>query len=363
MTPRLAESASGLRTQGNPTPRAARNGSSLSAMRRKRGTGRPDAARHWRISYLLRAAATAATGLVRSPSRSAIAAAAVAVWSSTPTTASSGRRRLQSAAWRAAESGSAKSSVSSESGARSSSVLGRSDAQTRSTPRPGAAATKASVRYVRVGRRRRSRARGLRFPGRVVRVVPGRVVGGVEHLGDLGNLFLDEALDPGLERDVGRAAALAATAHDEVDAVVLHVDQLDDAAVARHRRVDHGVDEFLNPGLEVGALVRAFSGHGITSLSPMVPEDQGPTRSIKATWPWIGSLQQNHASLNRGARRRSVGGTGDCGRGFRPAASSASALTRAHVMVASSRASAAAATSVETRSCNRSIRASGWAQR
>ena len=44
------------------TPRAARKGSSLSAMRRKRGIGTPAAARHWRIWNLSRAAVTAATG-------------------------------------------------------------------------------------------------------------------------------------------------------------------------------------------------------------------------------------------------------------------------------------------------------------
>src|SRR5213083_392712 len=46
ITPRLAESESGFSTHGNATPRAARNGSSLSAMRRKRGTRTPAAARH-----------------------------------------------------------------------------------------------------------------------------------------------------------------------------------------------------------------------------------------------------------------------------------------------------------------------------
>ena len=111
MTPRLAESASGLTTHGNATPRAARNGSSFSAMRRKRGIGSPAAARHWRIWYLSRAAATAATALLRRPSRSAMAAAATVVRSSTPTTAFSGRRSASSATRAAAASGSAKSSV------------------------------------------------------------------------------------------------------------------------------------------------------------------------------------------------------------------------------------------------------------
>src|SRR4029453_13391427 len=77
MTPRLADSASGFSTHGNATPRAARNGSSLRAMRRNRGIGTPAAARHWRIWYLSRAAATAATALARSPSRPRVAGGGV----------------------------------------------------------------------------------------------------------------------------------------------------------------------------------------------------------------------------------------------------------------------------------------------
>ena len=76
--------------------------------------------------------------------------------------------------------------------------------------------------------------------------MPGRVVGGVEHLGDLGQLFLDQALDARLQRDVRRAAALAPAAHLQIDAVVLDVDQLDEAAVAGDGRVDHRVDQLLH---------------------------------------------------------------------------------------------------------------------
>src|SRR5262249_24345612 len=124
----------------------------------------------------------------------------------------------------------------------------------------------------------------------------GGVVGGVEHFGDFGKLFLDEPLDAGLERDVGRAAALAATAHREIDAIVLDVDQLHVAAVPGDRGVDHRIDQLLHPGLEIRALVRALGGHGITSWpswyqTAMVRRapcktalpPHGPTRSIKAT--------------------------------------------------------------------------------
>jgi hypothetical protein len=87
-----------------------------------------------------------------------MAAAAVVVTSSTPTTAASGRVALHRATVAAAPSASAKSSVISVSGVSDSSVLGRSEAQTRSTPSVRAASMKASVRYVRVGSRRRSRS-------------------------------------------------------------------------------------------------------------------------------------------------------------------------------------------------------------
>src|SRR5206468_185207 len=94
------------------------------------------------------------------------------------------------------------------------SVLGFSEAQTRSTPSVCAASTKSSVRYVRVGRSSSSRAlpptEDSGLAGGVVGVRPLRVVGRVEHLGDLRKLFLDEALDARLERDVRGAAAAAA---------------------------------------------------------------------------------------------------------------------------------------------------------
>ena len=47
----------------------------------------------------------------------------------------------------------------------------------------------------------------------------------------------------------GRAAALAAARHPDVDRRVLDVDQLDEAAVAGDRRVDRGVEQLLHLSL------------------------------------------------------------------------------------------------------------------
>src|SRR3990170_4808203 len=303
-------------SSGSGLSNSARAGSSASATSAKRGCGTPAARRRWRIACLSRAAAAAATGLALRPRRAATAAATTVVRSSTATTASIGRPAAKRATCAAAPSGSRKSSVSRWSGTCASNVLGCSDAHTRSTPRPVAASTNAWVRYVVVGRSSSSRADGLgtwrpadRTAGRlgfargVVGVGAGRVVRRVEDLVHLGQLFLDEALDAGLQRDVGRAAPMAAPAHLEVDAVVLDVDELDEAAVTGDRRIDHRVDQLLHPGLEVRA-------HGCTSQTGTVPEI--PPR---ANWPWVGSAQQNQGSVRRGGRGRPAGGGGGGGGG------------------------------------------------
>src|SRR5262245_17788088 len=218
------------------------------------------------MANLFRVVATAATALAAgSPRRFAMAAPTTVVRSSTATTASSGRRRANSSTFRAALSGFAKSRVIRPSGNSASNVLGRSEATTRSSPSLPAAATKSSVRYVVVGISRSRRGMGRASPsagprpqavagvrrdpredsalgGRVVGIRARPVVGDVEDLGDLRDLLEDHPLDPGLERDVGGAAALAAAAHPEVDGAVLHVQQLDVAAVPGHRGVDGGVE-------------------------------------------------------------------------------------------------------------------------
>src|SRR2546430_4482923 len=354
MASRLAERLRGFRTQGNSTPRAASTGFSPRAMRLNRGTGTPAAARHWGIWNLSRAAATAAGALARSPRRSAMAAAAAVVTSSTPTTAASGRTALHSAARAAASAASTKSRVSRLSGASASSVLGFSEAHTRSTPSVCAASMKSSVRYVRVGRSSSSRAlpptAGSGLAGGVGGVGALRVIGRVEHLADLGKLFFDQALDARLERDVRRAAALAAAAHGQVDPVVLNVDQLDEAPVSRDGGVDHRVDQLLHAGLEVG---RGLLAHVITSQTGTVP-----SFPARANWPSRGSAQQNQGSLSRGGRRRSDASPTAAGAGA-PAAAAASARTRSKASAAYSRRSAAAATTAATSAWSASTRGSG----
>src|SRR5262245_52351789 len=244
-------------------------------------------------------------------------------------------------------SGSAKSSVTSEFGLSSSSVLGRSEAHTSATPSLVAASMNASVRYVLVGRRSSNRLTevgtdpscpresvGLSFAGRVVGVLAGGVVGRVQDLGDLGDLLLDQPLDSRLERDVGSAAPLASAAHLEVHPVVLHVDELDESAMASNRGIDHGVDQFLDAGLE-------FFAHVATSQIDTLPEF--PRR---ANWPSVGSAQQNQGSVSRGGRLRLRAGAASA-RGVTPAARSASSRTRWKVTAASSRSSAARATAAE----------------
>src|SRR5438093_11664920 len=211
ITPRLAESARGFSTHGYATSRATRVGSSVRATRRKRGAGTPAAWSRRRISSLFLAAEAAATGFARRPRRPATAAATTVVRASTATTASIGRRPAKRATVYAAPAGSAKSRVIRFPGALASRVLGRSEAQTRSTPSLVAASTNACVRYVVVGRSKRSRAiafglaspaegpaAGLGFARRVVGVRARGVVGRVQDLDDLGKLFLDEPLDAGL---------------------------------------------------------------------------------------------------------------------------------------------------------------------
>src|SRR5262245_24907824 len=259
-----------------------------------------------------------------------------------------GRERANRSIFSALPSGSAKSSVTSEFGLSSSSVLGRSEAHTSSTPSRVAASMNASVRYVVVGRRSSNRLTdvgtdlsrpragvGLSLAGRVVGVLAGGVVGRVQDFGDLRNLFLDQPLDPGLERDVRSSAPLAAAPHLQVHAVVLHVDELDESAMAGDRGVDHRVDQLLDAGFE-------FFAHVATSQIATLPEF--PRR---ANWPSVGSAQQNQGSVSRGGRFLLRAG-GASGRGTAPATRSASSRTCWNVTAASSRPSAACATAAET---------------
>src|SRR5262249_30334995 len=139
----------------------------------------------------------------------------------------------------------------------------------------------------------------------------------------------------GLERDIGSSAPLATAAHLEVHPVVLHVDELDESAVAGDSRIDHGVDQFLDAGLE-------FFAHVTTSQIDTLPEF--PRR---ANWPSVGSAQQNQGRGTRGGRLRWGPGAA-CPRGATPAPRSASSRTRWNVTAASSRSSAARAIAAET---------------
>src|SRR5262249_28325967 len=208
MTPRLAESASGLRTHGYATSPARIAGSSARLTSLNGGTGTPAAARHRRIACLSRAVLTAGRELALSPSRWLTAAATTVVRSSTGTTASSGRRCAKRAIVSALPAGSVKSRGGRGAGGRASEGLRPSRGQTSSTPSLVAASTKASVRYVVVGSSSNKRpadddtdvssprrSAGLGFARRVVGVAAGRVVGRVENFRDLGDLFLDQPLD------------------------------------------------------------------------------------------------------------------------------------------------------------------------
>src|SRR5712691_6813160 len=318
--------------------------------------GRPAAARHSRIWYLSRAVLTATARLDVRPRRSAIAAAATEVRSSTPTTARSGCARLKSATTAAAPSGSAKSRVRKLSGRCASSVLGRSDAQTRSTSSDLAAARKSSVRYVVVGRSSSSRSiglppadpRDLGLAGGVVGVAPAGVVGGVEHLDHFRQLVLDQPLDPRLQRDVRRPAPLAAAAHLQIHAVVLHVDEVDVPAVPGDGRVDHGVDQLLH-------LAPQFLTHGSPLSEILSPGLR--LRQIRANWPVVGSAQQNQGSVRRGGRDRfGCGSTVVSAADETPAAASARATMPANVTCASCLPSAPSATAALTSACSRSMR-------
>src|SRR5262245_17791201 len=104
------------------------------------------------------------------------------------------------------------------------------------------------------------------------------MVRGVEHLFDLRDFFLDQALDARLERHVRRAAALAAAAHLQVDLVVLHLDQLNEAAVTRHRGIDGRVDQLLHLGRKLFTHVVPPSWGGLVYT-------QFPARVYSRTMP------------------------------------------------------------------------------
>src|SRR5262249_40332587 len=145
------------------------------------------------------------------------------------------------------------------------------------------------------------RSAGLRFARRVVGVGAGRVVGGVKDFGHLGDLFLDQPFDALLQGDVRGAAALAAAAHLEIDPVVLHVYELDEAAVPGNRWVDHRVDQLLYAGLQLSAHAAPLNRY-FTRVSS---QGQLALRGLRSAEPRLGqpwrppAIQPGRRTLTR----------------------------------------------------------------
>ena len=93
MTPRLAESTSGLSTHGKRARAATACGSSVMEKTAKPGWRTPPRASASRMACLFRVALTAESALARSPSAWPMAAPTTVVASSTGTTAATGRVR------------------------------------------------------------------------------------------------------------------------------------------------------------------------------------------------------------------------------------------------------------------------------
>jgi hypothetical protein len=97
------------------------------------------------------------------------------------------------------------------------------------------------------------------------------VVGHVEDLDDLGKLLPDHRLDALLQRDVDHAAPLTATAHLQVDHLVLDVDERHHPAVTGDGGVDRRVEQVLDLRSDPGVLSllpitsHALIGHGVAA--------------------------------------------------------------------------------------------------
>src|SRR5260370_1057670 len=88
---------------------------------------------------------------------------------------------------------------------------------------------------------------------------------------DLRGLLPDHCLDAVLQRDVGHAAPLTATAHLEVDHLVPDVDERHHPAVAGHGGVDRRVEQVLDLRSDPGVLLlfpitpHTLIGHGVAA--------------------------------------------------------------------------------------------------
>src|SRR5262245_15833103 len=119
--------------------------------------------------------------------------------------------------------------------------------------------------------------------GLVVGVVPARVVGLVDHPGDVRDLLAQRGFDPLLEGDVDHAAALAAAAETEVDEVLLDVEEVDPASVSGDRGVDHLVQDLLNLFLDVLVFHgRPASRSGIRNSHILADPDPTPRGGTRA---------------------------------------------------------------------------------
>src|SRR5262245_12054168 len=105
------------------------------------------------------------------------------------------------------------------------------------------------------------------------------MVGLVDDARDLRDLLAQRRLDPLLEGHVDHAAPLAAAAETQVDEVVLHVEEVDPAAMPGDRRVDHLVQDLLDLLLDV-AVVEGIHGEtffstGQGETTPILAQRQG----------------------------------------------------------------------------------------
>src|SRR5262252_3728325 len=149
--PRLAESASGLSTQGDGSPTASaasrRRGSASTGKREKPGTLSPACRRRSRERYLSRQASAASGGWDNRPSKRPARAAQGVGRSPIQTSAATGLVRAYSAMLCAPASGSSKRSGKAPSCHGSSKTWQRSVAKTTASPSFSAASTKACVWY------------------------------------------------------------------------------------------------------------------------------------------------------------------------------------------------------------------------
>src|SRR2546425_345285 len=161
ITPRLAESASGLSTQGDASPTAPaasrRRGSASTGKREKPGTLSPARRRRSRERYLSRQASAASGGWDNRPSARQARAAEGVGRSPIETSAATGLVPAYSAILCAPASGSSKRTGRAPSCHGSSRTWQRSVAKTTASPSFSAASTKACVWYPVVVHNRRRR--------------------------------------------------------------------------------------------------------------------------------------------------------------------------------------------------------------